>query len=71
MGSCEFLGNIQVYRFTGRNCPSKIGEFAGVPLVSLRNKAWKVCVSSSLMETPPQGYRKNVGICLVNPSKKV
>jgi hypothetical protein len=23
------------------------------------------------MESPPEGYRKNVGICLINPSKKV
>ncbi|KAK2971288.1 hypothetical protein RJ640_001314 [Escallonia rubra] len=26
---------------------------------------------SSSMEAPPEGYRKNVGICLVNPSKKI
>ncbi|XVF24623.1 hypothetical protein REPUB_Repub13aG0143100 [Reevesia pubescens] len=25
---------------------------------------------SSSMETPPPGYRRNVGICLINPSKK-
>ncbi|KAI4370709.1 hypothetical protein MLD38_019029 [Melastoma candidum] len=23
------------------------------------------------MESPPEGYRKNVGICLINPEKKV
>ncbi|KAJ6986587.1 hypothetical protein NC653_019954 [Populus alba x Populus x berolinensis] len=23
------------------------------------------------MESPPEGYRKNVGICLINPSKKI
>lgn len=23
------------------------------------------------MDSPPQGYRRNVGICLINPSKKV
>ena len=27
--------------------------------------------SSSSMDSPPQGYRRNVGICLINPSKKV
>ena len=27
--------------------------------------------SSSSMHSPPQGYRRNVGICLINPSKKV
>lgn len=26
--------------------------------------------SSSIMENPPQGYRRNVGICLMNPSSK-
>ena len=26
---------------------------------------------SSSMDSPPQGYRRNVGICLVNASKKV
>ncbi|XP_021773477.1 nudix hydrolase 26, chloroplastic-like [Chenopodium quinoa] len=27
--------------------------------------------SSSSMESPPEGYRRNVGICLINPSKKI
>lgn len=27
--------------------------------------------SSSSMESAPEGYRRNVGICLINPSKKV
>ncbi|CAN1139658.1 Nudix hydrolase 26, chloroplastic [Linum perenne] len=27
--------------------------------------------SSSSMDTPPDGYRRNVGICLINPSKKI
>ena len=27
--------------------------------------------SSSSMEAPPDGYRRNVGICLINSSKKV
>lgn len=27
--------------------------------------------SSSSMEAPPEGYRRNVGICLVNSSKKI
>ncbi|GAA0174593.1 pyrophosphatase [Lithospermum erythrorhizon] len=26
--------------------------------------------TSSSMENPPSGYRKNVGICLMNPSNK-
>ncbi|XVE68587.1 hypothetical protein DITRI_Ditri09bG0080300 [Diplodiscus trichospermus] len=28
------------------------------------------CCSSSSMESPPEGYRRNVGICLINSSKK-
>lgn len=31
----------------------------------------RTCCSSSSMEAPPQGYRRNVGICLINSSKKV
>ena len=27
--------------------------------------------TSSSMEAPPEGYRRNVGICLINSSKKV
>ncbi|KAL3645309.1 Nudix hydrolase 26, chloroplastic [Castilleja foliolosa] len=27
--------------------------------------------SSSSMGTPPEGYRRNVGICLISPSKKI
>ncbi|XP_015582952.1 nudix hydrolase 27, chloroplastic isoform X2 [Ricinus communis] len=75
MGSCEFPRNLQVYRSTRRNYPSRIGEFSGVSLVTWRNIPVKLSVSLSLtvlsVETPPQGYRKNVGICLVNPSKKI
>ncbi|XVF82724.1 hypothetical protein PTKIN_Ptkin16aG0072200 [Pterospermum kingtungense] len=29
------------------------------------------CSLSSSMEAPPQGYRRNVGICLINSSKKI
>ncbi|CAO2833077.1 unnamed protein product [Amaranthus hypochondriacus] len=29
------------------------------------------CCSSSSMEAPPEGYRRNVGICLINSSKKI
>ncbi|WRX11699.1 NUDIX hydrolase domain - like 3 [Theobroma cacao] len=31
----------------------------------------RTCCSSSSMEAPPQGYRRNVGICLINSSKKI
>lgn len=75
MESCEFPRNSQVYRFASRNYPSKLSKFVEVPLVRFRNKPFLASVSLSLpalsMETPPQGYRRNVGICLVNPSKKI
>ncbi|XP_065855973.1 nudix hydrolase 27, chloroplastic isoform X2 [Euphorbia lathyris] len=67
-----FQGNCN---FTGRNYPSNFGEFIGVPLVTFRYTPFMVSSSLSLpalsMETPPQGYRRNVGICLVNPSKQI
>ncbi|XP_058003374.1 nudix hydrolase 26, chloroplastic-like isoform X2 [Hevea brasiliensis] len=70
----ELPRNPQYYRFSGRSCPSKLGKFAGVPLLTWKNKSSKVSTSLSLtalsMETPPQGYRKSVRICLVNASKK-
>lgn len=46
-----------------RNCPPFLLKFTPAPPLS--------SLSSSSMDTPPQGYRRNVGICLVNPSKKV
>ncbi|GMG99495.1 hypothetical protein Nepgr_001335 [Nepenthes gracilis] len=34
-------------------------------VISRTSSSW------SSMEAPPEGYRKNVGICLINPSKKI
>ncbi|XP_021296454.1 nudix hydrolase 26, chloroplastic [Herrania umbratica] len=31
----------------------------------------RTCCSSSSMEAPPLGYRRNVGICLINSSKEI
>lgn len=45
--------------------PSPLVKFTRVPLPRPTSKL----VAS--MEAPPQGYRRNVGICLVNPSNKV
>ncbi|KAJ4758497.1 Nudix hydrolase [Rhynchospora pubera] len=48
-------------------CPRVAPRFTSLPLRrSLHN--WKVVAS---MEAPPQGYRPNVGLCLVNPSNKI
>ncbi|XP_031483163.1 nudix hydrolase 26, chloroplastic-like [Nymphaea colorata] len=49
--------------------PSKPAAFAS-PVPRLRPRAASASSLSS-METPPDGYRKNVGICLVNPSNKI
>ncbi|CAN4126385.1 unnamed protein product [Withania somnifera] len=53
-------------------CPPKSHQFIVLPLV-LRYKTASFAslpVSSSTMENPPEGYRRNVGICLMNPSNK-
>ncbi|CAI9774812.1 unnamed protein product [Fraxinus pennsylvanica] len=54
-------------------CPPKAHKFT--PPSLLHHKVPEVAFSSlsspSSMENPPQGYRKNVGICLMNPSKKI
>ena len=54
------------------NCPPKSTKFTSLPL-SLQNQytLHSSTSSSSSMDSPPQGYRRNVGICLINPSKKV
>jgi hypothetical protein len=53
------------------NCPPKSTKFTSLPL-SLQNQytLHSSTSSSSSMDSPPQGYRRNVGICLINPSKK-
>ncbi|KAJ4826837.1 Nudix hydrolase 26, chloroplastic [Turnera subulata] len=63
--------------------PFKPSKFTKLPLLhqSLlhisRLSSVSVCTSSlsaaasASMDSPPEGYRKNVGICLINPSKKI
>ncbi|XP_052185565.1 nudix hydrolase 26, chloroplastic [Diospyros lotus] len=47
------------------NCPLPSLKFTGRPLrISSR-------ASQSAMEAAPPGYRRNVGVCLINPSKKI
>ncbi|KDP35835.1 hypothetical protein JCGZ_10650 [Jatropha curcas] len=55
--------------------PHKLSKFSKLPLSS-HNPAIitrTLCLSSPLssMESSPEGYRRNVGICLINPSKKI
>lgn len=45
--------------------PPKYAKLPSLPL----SAAWRY--STSTMEAPPEGYRKNVGICLINNQKKV
>ncbi|KAH7854516.1 hypothetical protein Vadar_014704 [Vaccinium darrowii] len=48
------------------NYPTKSNNFTNLHL--LHRKQLR---SSSSMEAAPEGYRRNVGICLINPSKKI
>eukprot|EP00262_Sarcandra_glabra_P011396 TRINITY_DN2734_c0_g1_i1.p1 TRINITY_DN2734_c0_g1~~TRINITY_DN2734_c0_g1_i1.p1 ORF type:complete len:219 (+),score=41.19 TRINITY_DN2734_c0_g1_i1:202-858(+) len=53
-------------------CPKESFNFTNLPLLQQKpfsNKASSS--SSSSMEAPPPGYRRNVGICLINPSNKI
>ncbi|KAK4756111.1 hypothetical protein SAY87_009868 [Trapa incisa] len=38
---------------------------------SFRSITFRSAFTSSSMESPPEGYRRNVGICLINSSKKI
>ncbi|KAK4385462.1 Nudix hydrolase 26, chloroplastic [Sesamum angolense] len=48
------------------NCPSRLQKFTALSLPASFSS-----LSSSSMDSPPEGYRRNVGICLINPSKKI
>ncbi|KAI5648364.1 hypothetical protein M9H77_34369 [Catharanthus roseus] len=53
-------------------CPNRFLKFTALPF-PCHNKSSKASFSASSaasMENPPQGYRRNVGICLMNPSSK-
>ncbi|KAJ4970539.1 hypothetical protein NE237_003638 [Protea cynaroides] len=58
-------------------CPSKSGKFTDLyrlkylKLVSTSFSCSSLLSSSSTMEAPPEGYRRNVGLCLINPSNKI
>lgn len=58
------------------NYPPRFPNFSKLPLLREGSPPLISCVhASSLpspsMDSPPQGYRRNVGICLINSSKKV
>ncbi|KAK9187475.1 hypothetical protein WN944_018870 [Citrus x changshan-huyou] len=54
--------------FTSPNYPHKLPKSTNLPLVHHQNQ---ICSSSYSMDAPPEGYRRNVGICLINSSKKI
>nr|XP_043614814.1 nudix hydrolase 26, chloroplastic-like [Erigeron canadensis] len=49
--------------------PHKPIKFTRLPLT--HHHSFATTSSSSKMETPPNGYRRNVGICLINSSNKI
>ncbi|KAL9428213.1 hypothetical protein AB3S75_030240 [Citrus x aurantiifolia] len=76
-------GNSLFYRVVvSQSYPTKLVKFASVPLELQQLPRKPLCCScddssSSLSsftalstDTPPDGYRRNVGICLINSSKK-
>lgn len=72
MAGCQLVGNSVFYGTERRNCHCQLVKFSGVPLFYPLLNVPLTNISASLSnEGPPDGYRKNVGICLVNPSKKV
>ncbi|KAF5959255.1 hypothetical protein HYC85_000464 [Camellia sinensis] len=57
------------------NYPLKSNKFTTLPLLRLNHLCNRSTASyfssSSSMEAPPERYRRNVGICIINPSKKI
>lgn len=54
-------------------CPPKSHQITALPLVLRRKITSFASLPSqppSTMENPPEGYRRNVGICLMNSSNK-
>ncbi|XP_022766973.1 nudix hydrolase 27, chloroplastic-like [Durio zibethinus] len=72
MAGCQLVGNSVFNGIERRNCTCQLSKFSTVPLCYRLPKLpltdnWAFLT----IEGPPDGYRKNVGICLANPSKKI
>ncbi|XP_071721814.1 nudix hydrolase 26, chloroplastic-like [Rutidosis leptorrhynchoides] len=74
--SLHFYSSLHLHRSSSAivlpKQPPKFSKFTNFPPVHHHSLLLLSCVSSSLsMESSPEGYRRNVGICLLNPSKKI
>ncbi|GKV29771.1 hypothetical protein SLEP1_g38669 [Rubroshorea leprosula] len=77
------LGNSVVFRVDCRNCPREFSNGLGLgvllpppppslPLAKPSRVSFALSIPAALStEIPPEGYRRNVGICLVNTSKEI
>ncbi|KAM7266984.1 hypothetical protein ACFE04_009150 [Oxalis oulophora] len=78
---CRHRKSTTVATFLFPKHPLKVSKFTNLPLTMNHNIHFKPhcqvsCVissssSSSMESSPPDGYRRNVGICLINQSKKI
>lgn len=70
VNSCSFsLHPFQLLSHPTPSSPNYPINFSKITNLSLLHR--NQLRSSSSMEAAPEGYRRNVGICLINPSKKV
>ncbi|XP_015876538.3 nudix hydrolase 26, chloroplastic [Ziziphus jujuba] len=83
--SSSFLGRPRTISLSFPNCPLQSSNFATPPLLlktrfltsnantlsASSSPSSSSSSSSSSMEAPPEGYRRNVGVCLINDSKKI
>ncbi|XP_058205162.1 nudix hydrolase 26, chloroplastic [Rhododendron vialii] len=70
VSSCSFsLHPFQLLSHPTPSSPNYPINFTKITNLSLLHR--KQLRSSSSMEAAPEGYRRNVGICLINPSKKI
>ncbi|KAL6494300.1 Nudix hydrolase 26, chloroplastic [Orobanche gracilis] len=51
--------------------PNRPRTFRKIAALSFPAPLSSISSSLSYMDSPPEGYRRNVGICLISPSKKI